>query len=59
MIVNIDINTLMADQAIALPNAQFSETAVLKQFWCVCIDYDTDSQIVTLADCTVCTSFVW
>ena len=59
MIVNIDINTLMAGQAVALPNAQFSETAVLKQFWCVCIDYDTDSQIVTLADCTVCTSFVW
>jgi len=59
MIVNIDINTLMAGPAVALPNAQFSETAVLKQFWCVCIDYNTESQIVTLADCTVCTSFVW
>lgn len=59
MIVNIDINTLMAGPAVALPNAQYSETAVLKQFWCVCIDYDSESQIVTLADCTVCTSFVW
>lgn len=59
MILNIDINKLMAGPAVELPNAQFTETAVLKQFWCACIDFDAASQMATITDSTVSTSLVW
>jgi hypothetical protein len=59
MLLNIDINVLMGGAAVELPSAQYSETAVLKQFWCVCIDHDQASHLVTIADSSVATSLVW
>ena len=59
MIINIDVNRLMGCQAVSLPDPKYSETAVLKQFWCVCIDCDASSGLVTLADYSVATSILW
>jgi hypothetical protein len=59
MIINIDVNRLMGCQAVSLPDPKYSETAVLKQFWCVCIDYDASTDLVTLADYGVATSILW
>ena len=59
MIVNIDMNALMGGPCIEWPNAQFSETAVIKQFWCACIDYQSNSRLATLLDSTISTSLAW
>lgn len=59
VILNVDINTVMGCSAINLPDAAFAETAMLDEFWCVCIDFDQASGVVTVSDNSVSTSQVW
>jgi len=56
VIINIDINRLIGCQAVGLPDPKYSETAVLKQFWCVCIDRDPGTGLVVLAGDSVANS---
>jgi len=59
LMINIDVNKVMGHQAVALPDSSYVETALLQEFWCLCIAYDTATDYVTLVDMSPATSQVW
>lgn len=59
LMINIDVNKVMGHQAVALPDSAYVETALLEEFWCLCIAYDTSNDYVTLVDMSPATSQVW
>lgn len=59
LMVNIDVNKVMGHEAVALPDSAYVETALLQEFWCLCIAYDTSNDYVTLVDMSPATSQVW
>jgi 3-polyprenyl-4-hydroxybenzoate decarboxylase/gamma-glutamylcyclotransferase (GGCT)/AIG2-like uncharacterized protein YtfP len=59
LLVNIDLNAVLGHEAVAVPDSGFVETALLKEFWCICIGYDEATDRVTLVDMSPATSQVW
>lgn len=59
LLVNIDINAVLGHETVAVPESAYVETALLKEFWCICIAYDARSDRVTLVDMSPATSQVW
>ncbi len=57
--INIDLNKVLGHNAVALPSSDFTETALLQEFWCLCIAYNEDTDYVTLVDMSPATSQVW
>jgi gamma-glutamylcyclotransferase (GGCT)/AIG2-like uncharacterized protein YtfP/flavoprotein/glutaredoxin-related protein len=59
LMVNIDLNAVLGFEAVAVPKSEFVETALLQEFWCLCIGYDPTTDDVTLVDMSPATSQVW
>ncbi|NOD99195.1 hypothetical protein GS610_18480 [Ruegeria sp. HKCCD6228] len=59
LMINIDFNRVTGIEAIRPPDNVFRETALLEEFWCLCIDYDEDEDVVTIVDMSPATSQVW
>lgn len=59
LLVNIDFNKVLGYTAISAPENELRETPLLKEFWCICLDYDSMTDIVTMADMSAATSQVW
>lgn len=59
LMINIDLNRVLGVEAIKAPDNAFRETALLEEFWCLCIDYDAATDMVTLVDMSPATSQVW
>lgn len=59
LMINIDLNRVLGFDAIKAPDTAYRETALLEEFWCLCIDYDEASDEVTLVDMSPATSQVW
>ena len=59
LMINIDLNRVLGFDAIRAPDSAFRETALLEEFWCLCIDYDESTEMVTLVDMSPATSQVW
>jgi len=59
LMVNIDLNAVLGHEAVAVPESAYVETALLQEFWCLCIAYDADTDYVTLVDMSPATSQVW
>jgi hypothetical protein len=57
--INIDLNEVLGHEAIAEPPTVYRETALLHEFWCLCIAYDAETDYVTLVDMSPATSQVW
>lgn len=57
--INIDLNRVLGHNAVALPSSEFTETALLQEFWCLCIAYNEETDYVTLVDMSPATSQVW
>lgn len=59
LMLNIDLNEVLGHEAIAIPEGKYVETALLNEFWCLCIAYDAETDYVTLVDMSPATSQVW
>jgi gamma-glutamylcyclotransferase (GGCT)/AIG2-like uncharacterized protein YtfP/glutaredoxin-related protein/3-polyprenyl-4-hydroxybenzoate decarboxylase len=59
LLVNINFNEVLGYTAIHAADNAMKETPLLKEFWCICLDYDSISDIVTMADMSPATSQVW
>jgi gamma-glutamylcyclotransferase (GGCT)/AIG2-like uncharacterized protein YtfP/glutaredoxin-related protein/3-polyprenyl-4-hydroxybenzoate decarboxylase len=59
LLVNINFNEVLGYTAISAADNAMKETPLLKEFWCICLDYDTITDIVTMADMSPATSQVW
>ncbi|WP_298851182.1 flavoprotein [uncultured Ruegeria sp.] len=59
LMINIDFNRVTGINAIEPPKNVYRETALLEEFWCLCIDYDEDEDVVTIVDMSPATSQVW
>lgn len=59
LMINIDFNRVTGINAIQAPENAYRETALLEEFWCLCIDYDEDLDLVTIVDMSPATSQVW
>lgn len=59
LLINIDLNAVLGHEAVATPDSRYVETALLKEFWCICIGYDAATDRVTLVDMSPATSQVW
>lgn len=59
LMINIDLNRVLGFEAIKAPDNAFRETALLEEFWCLCIAYDEAEDMVTLVDMSPATSQVW
>lgn len=59
LMINIDFNRVIGFDAIRPPENAYRETALLEEFWCLCIAYDEDSDLVTVVDMSPATSQVW
>ncbi|MGV6802571.1 MAG: flavoprotein [Ruegeria sp.] len=59
LMINIDFNRVLGFEVIRPPENVFRETALLEEFWCLCIDYKEDTDIVTVVDMSPATSQVW
>ena len=59
LIINIYYNEVMGYTAISDAPNQFRETAYLREFWCICVDYLFESDVVILADMSPATSQIW
>lgn len=59
LMINIDFNRVLGSKAIHRPKKVFLETALLEEFWCLCVDYDEASDLVTIMDMSPATSQVW
>ena len=59
LLFNVDINKVAGCVAVELPSHVHSETALLKEFWCVALDYDAETDAVTITDSSSATSQVW
>ncbi len=59
LMINIDFNRVTGIEAIRPPDNVYRETALLEEFWCLCIDYDDDTDVVTIVDMSPATSQVW
>ena len=57
--INIDLNRVLGHNAVALPSSEFTETALLQEFWCLCIAYNKETDYVTVVDMSPATSQVW
>jgi len=59
LMINIDFNRVTGIEAIRPPDNVYRETALLEEFWCLCIDYDEADDVVTIVDMSPATSQVW
>ena len=59
LMINIDLNAVLGHEAIARPDSVYRETALLQEFWCLCIAYDEATDYVTIVDMSPATSQVW
>ena len=59
LMINIDLNRVLGFEAIKAPANVYRETALLEEFWCLCIAYDEEEDLVTLVDMSPATSQVW
>lgn len=59
LMINIDFNRVIGIEAIRPPENAYRETALLEEFWCLCIAYDPDTDLVTVVDMSPATSQVW
>jgi phosphopantothenoylcysteine synthetase/decarboxylase/gamma-glutamylcyclotransferase (GGCT)/AIG2-like uncharacterized protein YtfP/glutaredoxin-related protein len=59
LMVNIDYNSVIGFSSIHSAPNQYRETPLLKEYWCVCVDYLFESDTVILADMNSATSQVW
>ncbi|WP_170575417.1 flavoprotein [Ruegeria atlantica] len=59
LMINIDFNRVLGFEVIRPPENVYRETALLEEFWCLCIAYDEDSDLVTVVDMSPATSQVW
>lgn len=59
LMINIDFNRVLGFEVIRPPENVFRETALLEEFWCLCIAYDDATDLVTVVDMSPATSQVW
>ncbi|MCA0873989.1 gamma-glutamylcyclotransferase [Seohaeicola saemankumensis] len=59
LMINIDLNRVLGFEAIKPPENVYRETALLEEFWCLCIAFDEESDLVTVVDMSPATSQVW
>ncbi len=59
LMINIDFNRVLGFEVIRPPENVYRETALLEEFWCLCIAYDEESDLVTVVDMSPATSQVW
>ncbi|TMV05631.1 hypothetical protein FGK63_16440 [Ruegeria sediminis] len=59
LMINIDFNRVLGFEVIRPPANVYRETALLEEFWCLCIAYDEDTDLVTVVDMSPATSQVW
>ncbi len=59
LMINIDFNRVLGFEVIRPPANVFRETALLEEFWCLCIAYDAETDLVTVVDMSPATSQVW
>lgn len=59
LMINIDFNRVTGIEAIRPPVNVYRETALLEEFWCLCIAYDEATDLVTIVDMSPATSQVW
>nr|WP_302479289.1 flavoprotein [Ruegeria arenilitoris] len=59
LMINIDFNRVLGFEVIRPPENVYRETALLEEFWCLCIAYDEQTDIVTVVDMSPATSQVW
>ena len=59
LMINIDFNRVLGFEVIRSPEKVFRETALLEEFWCLCIAYDEATDLVTVVDMSPATSQVW
>ncbi|WP_170379364.1 flavoprotein [Ruegeria atlantica] len=59
LMINIDFNRVLGFEVIRPPENVYRETALLEEFWCLCIAYDEDTDLVTVVDMSPATSQVW
>ncbi len=59
LMINIDLNRVLGFEVIKRPDNAYRETALLEEFWCLCIDFDAESDFVTVVDMSPATSQVW
>ena len=59
LMINIDFNRVLGFEVIRPPENVFRETALLEEFWCLCIAYDEKKDLVTVVDMSPATSQVW
>ena len=59
LMINIDLNRVLGFDVIKAPDNVYRETALLEEFWCICIAYDEANDLVTLVDMSPATSQVW
>ncbi|MBO9447983.1 flavoprotein [Ruegeria sp. R14_0] len=59
LMINIDFNRVLGFEVIRPPANVYRETALLEEFWCLCIAYDEETDLVTVVDMSPATSQVW
>ncbi|WP_109311317.1 flavoprotein [Ruegeria sp. AU67] len=59
LMINIDFNKVLGSEVIRPPKNAFRETALLEEFWCLCIAYKEATDMVTVVDMSPATSQVW
>ncbi|WP_170356957.1 flavoprotein [Ruegeria arenilitoris] len=59
LMINIDFNRVLGFEVIRPPENVFRETALLEEFWCLCVAYDEKADLVTVVDMSPATSQVW
>ncbi len=59
LMINIDFNRVLGFEVIAPPPNVYRETALLEEFWCLCVGYDEKEDLVTVVDMSPATSQVW
>nr|WP_255733393.1 flavoprotein [Ruegeria sp. Ofav3-42] len=59
LMINIDFNKVLGSKVIRPPAYAYRETALLEEFWCLCIAYDDETELVTVVDMSPATSQVW
>ncbi len=59
LMINIDFNRVLGFEVIRPPANVYRETALLEEFWCLCIAYDEKTDLVTVVDMSPATSQVW
>ncbi len=59
IVINIDINKVLGCDAVQMKGGHAHETPLLREFWCICTGYDTDTGTVTVTDISSATTQVW